>query len=74
MQNVSEIYDSLANCRNNKIFGLDLCVLQQHNNNYVYFGDFVLVSYEFDIINLIDNVDREKLQNILTDSTFNSIF
>jgi hypothetical protein len=73
MQDISEIYDSLANCaRNNKIFGLDLCVLQRpHDDQHmVYVGDFILISDDLDINNLINNVDLEKLQN-LTNSTFN---
>jgi len=71
---LSDIYRSLANyTENNKIFGLDLCVLQQPHGdaNNVYLGDFVLVSdNDFGSIKINDG---EKLKNILTNSSFKNI-
>lgn len=73
---ISDIYMSLANCAsNNKIFGLNLCVLQQphEDTNIVYIGDFILVSdNDFGVIK-IDNTESEKLKNVLMNSSFKNI-
>ena len=69
-----DIYRSLADyVEYNKIFGLDLCVLQQPHGdaNNVYLGDFVLVSdNDFGSIKFNDSA---KLKNILTNSSFKNI-
>jgi len=73
---IVDIYESLYNCaRNNKIYGLDLCVVQQPHDakNKVYFGDFVLVSDDFESVKIHSNNECEKLKNILTDSEFKKL-
>ena len=73
---ISDVYRSLADyAENNKIFGLDLCILQQphEDDNVVYVGDFVLVSDgDFGCIE-INSFDSEKLKNLLTNSMFKNI-
>lgn len=73
---ISDIYNSLAQCAsNNKIFGLNLCVLQQPHEdpNIVYVGDFILVSdNDFGFIK-INNNKSQKLKNILINSLFKNI-